>query len=239
MDHIVNLINKTDNKNIINGDILSILFGFYIQDICINIDYKVEIGIIQTVCTNGATTKFIKKHLPLINIVCTSIDIFNINCELEKFDICIYFESNGNGTILFNLKFIKFLETNNNNKYILKLLLLNKLINENNNEITDMFIENILLIFKVNKLIKMYIELPCKTTIFKIDSSLFKTFDFDKKCSHPFGFQDKIDSILNKNASYPINFVNNTKLTNYKCSNARAFVIPNINEDTVRIYVEA
>lgn len=225
-DRIIYFINKNNQMHLINGDRIAILMGIYIQDICNHIKFKPRIGIIQTAYANGASTYFIERYLPLINIVCTSTGVKNLHHAAKMFDIGIYFEANGHGTILFNSDFIDILEDDiSDNKYISKLLLLNKLVSQSTGDaLADMLVvETILSTFTFEKWLGLYIDLPCKQTKFKIDGSLFKTFDFERKCIYPLGFQDKLDNIISP----------------YKYLHARAFVRPSGTEDIVRIYVEA
>ena len=225
-DRIVYFINKKNQMYLINGDRISILLGIYILDICKHIDYNPKICIVQTAYSNGAATNFIKTYLPTINIVCTSTGVKNLHQMAKKYDIGIYFEANGHGTILFNPEFIDHLENDlTDNKYISKLLLLYKLLSQSTGDaLANMLVvETILSTFTFDKWLGLYIDLPCKQTKIEVNRNLFQTFDSERKCLYPIGLQDKIDDIINQ----------------YKNTNSRAFVRPSGTEDIVRIYVEA
>ena len=69
---------------------------------CLN----VQVGIVQTAYANGASTKYIQEQLRLETMV-TPTGVKHLHAAAEHFDIGIYFEANGHGTILFRPQLIK------------------------------------------------------------------------------------------------------------------------------------
>ena len=58
-------------------------------------------GIVQTAYANGASTAFIRDTLG-IQVAVTPTGVKYLHEEAVKFDIGIYFEANGHGTVLFS-----------------------------------------------------------------------------------------------------------------------------------------
>ena len=58
-------------------------------------------GIVQTAYANGASTAFIRNKLG-IEVSLTPTGVKYLHEEAVKFDIGIYFEANGHGTVLFS-----------------------------------------------------------------------------------------------------------------------------------------
>lgn len=65
-----------------------------------------QVGIVQTAYANGASTRFIREQLKLETVV-TPTGVKHLHAAAEAFDIGIYFEANGHGTILFQPPLIK------------------------------------------------------------------------------------------------------------------------------------
>ena len=65
-----------------------------------------QVGIVQTAYANGASTRFIQEGLQLETVV-TPTGVKHLHAAAEAFDIGIYFEANGHGTILFQAPLIK------------------------------------------------------------------------------------------------------------------------------------
>lgn len=66
-----------------------------------------QVGIVQTAYANGASTQYIERHLQHCQIRRTPTGVKHLHAAAEEFDVGIYFEANGHGTILFNAAFVK------------------------------------------------------------------------------------------------------------------------------------
>ena len=64
-----------------------------------------QIGVVQTAYANGASTKFLKTELG-IETVFTPTGVKHLHREATRFDVGIYFEANGHGTVLFSSSFV-------------------------------------------------------------------------------------------------------------------------------------
>ena len=65
-----------------------------------------QVGIVQTAYANGASTSFIREQLQLKTVV-TPTGVKHLHAAAEHFEIGIYFEANGHGTILFRSQLIE------------------------------------------------------------------------------------------------------------------------------------
>lgn len=67
------------------------------------LDPPLRVGVVQTAYANGASTDFIRESLRL-ETACTPTGVKHLHHVAKEYDIGIYFESNGHGTVLFNPK---------------------------------------------------------------------------------------------------------------------------------------
>lgn len=88
-----------DSIKILDGDYIALLYLLAVNK---HIDKRFSIGYIHTPYTNGAIIDYIKNMNSNINIICTATGVKNLHYEALKYDISVYFESNGHGTILIN-----------------------------------------------------------------------------------------------------------------------------------------
>lgn len=101
------LLSLVDSQfRLLDGDKIAALVASFIQE-CIqvlNLGERLSIGVIQTAYSNGASTRFFQDTLHL-KVECVSTGVKNLHQKAKTFDIGIYFEANGHGTVLFSSKF--------------------------------------------------------------------------------------------------------------------------------------
>ncbi|KAI3523749.1 hypothetical protein L1887_02122 [Cichorium endivia] len=104
------IIPNGNNKiNLVDGDKILSLFALYIKQQLTNLDeHQPRVGVIQTAYANGASTKYLN-DLGL-KVVFTPTGVKYLHGKAEEYDIGIYFEENGHGTILFSDHFLSWLE---------------------------------------------------------------------------------------------------------------------------------
>ena len=73
---------------------------------CFTTLLTIQVGIVQTAYANGASTQYIREQLRLETVV-TPTGVKHLHAAAERFDIGIYFEANGHGTVLFRPELIK------------------------------------------------------------------------------------------------------------------------------------
>lgn len=102
--------------DLVDGDKILTLFALFIREQLSLLNEKEDIknchhthlGIVQTAYANGASTDYLK-HLGLeVNFTPTGVKY--LHEKAAEFDIGIYFEANGHGTVLFSESFIGWLE---------------------------------------------------------------------------------------------------------------------------------
>lgn len=90
-----------------DGDKISTLFAKFLskQLELAHLEHSLKIGVVQTAYANGSSTAYIKNtlHCP---VSCTKTGVKHLHHEAAtQYDIGIYFEANGHGTIIFSEKF--------------------------------------------------------------------------------------------------------------------------------------
>ena len=97
-DRVVFYYRENKNKfRLLNGDKISALIAFYMANVMKDVS---NVAVIHTGYSNKAFLEFI--HNLGISTVCSATGVKNLHAEALKYDISIYFESNGHGTVLFN-----------------------------------------------------------------------------------------------------------------------------------------
>lgn len=89
------------------------MFALFIQDQLSILtydknEYQPRVGVVQTAYANGASTKYL--NLLGLEVVFTPTGVKYLHGKAEEYDIGIYFEANGHGTILFSDHFLSWLE---------------------------------------------------------------------------------------------------------------------------------
>lgn len=116
------VLSEGGNKiELVDGDKISSLFAIFIKeqlsilkkgDTKLGNDYPCRIGVVQTAYANGASTDFLKQQG--LEVVFTPTGVKFLHEKAAQYDIGIYFEANGHGTILFSELFLSWLEATNN-----------------------------------------------------------------------------------------------------------------------------
>lgn len=71
-----------------------------------------HLGIVQTAYANGASTDYLKQSG--LEVIVTPTGVKYLHEKASEYDIGIYFEANGHGTILFSDSFTHWVEARNN-----------------------------------------------------------------------------------------------------------------------------
>jgi phosphoacetylglucosamine mutase len=215
-DRIVYFTKKDNNMELLNGDKIACLFAQFCSKHCEEHECTPKIGLIQTAYSNGSSTSFVKSNMPNVNIQCTHTGVVHLHKEAKQFDIGVYFEANGHGTVLFNNK--KTITTQ-------PLLGVSQLLSQ----LTGDAIGNMLAIEYIlikhttfRQWIALYEDLYTRQEKIYTQREAFETTDFARVCVKPYGLQAVIDIAMSK----------------YDNHKVRAFVRPSGTEDIVRLYIE-
>lgn len=117
--HVLSASN--DRIDLVDGDKILSLFAIFIKEQLkvlndekdgLKKELPARLGIVQTAYANGASTDYLKQMG--LEVVFTPTGVKYLHKKASEYDIGIYFEANGHGTILFSENFISLLESRNN-----------------------------------------------------------------------------------------------------------------------------
>ncbi|KAL7672060.1 hypothetical protein ACOME3_006958 [Neoechinorhynchus agilis] len=196
-----------------------------------------RMGVVQTLYSNAASTNFLRNELKM-NVVIAETGVKNLHREALKFDIGIYFEANGHGTVIYGNKFRKQVAdkkriacNNVDSDEIRWFSLLQNFMDMSNTTVGDaicdfLMVESILMYYSWNLITEwaeMYHDRPNVLTCVKVpDKSKFVVKGPMCELLAPKAVADQI-----------------TKSVNDAVEDCRAFIRPSGTENVVRIYVEA
>ncbi|XP_042390847.1 phosphoacetylglucosamine mutase-like [Zingiber officinale] len=234
---------SSNNVDLVDGDKILTLFALFIKEqldfLCNEqgFDNKeaVSLGVVQTAYANGASTAYLKKLG--LEVVLAPTGVKYLHKEAATFDVGIYFEANGHGTILFSEKFLSHLQARSDelsstasgsesHKSGLRLLEVSRLINQAvGDALSGLLLVEAVLQYKgwsIKAWNELYQDLPSRQLKAKVaDRNAVVTANAETKVVKPPGLQELIDE---ETAKYPC---------------GRCFVRPSGTEDVVRVYAEA
>ncbi|XP_049956359.1 phosphoacetylglucosamine mutase [Schistocerca serialis cubense] len=228
-DRIVYFFTDDNNKfHLLDGDRIATLVAGYLMDLVRESGLSLRLGLVQTAYANGNSTKYISQtlHVP---VVCVPTGVKHLHHKAQEFDIGVYFEANGHGTVLFGQKADELIiksAADSSNDAAQQLLATMKLINQATGDaLSDLLLVEAVLSargWSVMDWAAAYTDLPNKLLKVTVkDRNLIKTADAERKCVSPLGLQDRVDQLVSQ---YP---------------SGRAFIRPSGTEDVVRVYAEA
>ncbi|KAK6146419.1 hypothetical protein DH2020_020288 [Rehmannia glutinosa] len=239
------VVSNSNKIDLVDGDKILSLFALFIkeqlgflngpEDGKANKSYQASLGVVQTAYANGASTDYLKQLG--LEVVLTPTGVKYLHEKAAEFDIGIYFEANGHGTILFSDNFLSWLEIRNNellstskgsdqHMAALRILAVSKLINQAVGDALSglLLVEAILqhLGWSIHKWNELYQDLPSRQLKVKVvDRTAVITENAETVVVRPVDIQEAIDA---ETAKYP---------------RGRCFIRPSGTEDVVRVYAEA
>lgn len=218
---------QPDSFRLLDGDKIASLAADYIVELVKKAGVELEVGCVQTAYANGSSTKYLQQRVP---VTCTPTGVKHLHAAAERYDVGVYFEANGHGTVLFSesaQRTIKEAEPSSPaaEDALSQLSALVELINQTvGDAISDMLLVEVILRSRqwgADDWDGAYEDLPNKLLKVTVkDRFAFKTEDAERKLVSPVGLQGKIDNEVAK----------------YK--GARSFVRASGTEDAVRVYAE-
>ncbi|KAL3083257.1 hypothetical protein niasHS_011059 [Heterodera schachtii] len=174
---------------LLDGDHIAALFATFIAQqfsVAEKLGHKIPLsfGVVQTAYANGNSTRFFTEKLGIEPVI-TKTGVKYLEEAALNFDIGLYFEANGHGTVCFSDRFYAFLEEFSGNevipRHIQLLSMFSQLVNE------DWLAETYADIPNVQKKVEVK------------DRSIFETAaDRETVLIRPEGMQAKIDSIISE-----------------------------------------
>nr|AAS21455.1 phosphoacetylglucosamine mutase [Oikopleura dioica] len=218
-DRLVYYFLRAGKFFLLDGDRIACLIATYLQK-RLGKDSSVNFGVVQTAYANGASTNYLSALG--IKTVCTKTGVKHLHHAALDFDIGVYFEANGHGTVLFNDSAIAKLEKEGHSE----ILALAKLVNQTvGDAFSDMLaVEAVLYLLNwgIEDWAAMYSDYPNRLMKVKIANRAdIQVTNAERTCIAPAGLQDKLDSLV------------------ATVANGRSFVRASGTEDVVRVYAEA
>ena len=213
-------MDEDEKWHVLNGDYIAALILVYLLPRLTG----QSVGVIHTAYTNGAFLEFVKRaseDYPVnVELVCVKTGVKHLHHAALEYDVGIYFEANGHGTVLFRDEDMTKEKLWSDPCGMIGLF--NPLVGDG--------ISNLLgvlgLLQKMNLTIqeweKMFTARPSKNyTITVPDKNMYQVGDVESRLDRPSQLQDFIDDLVKQ------------------YHGARAFVRPSGTEDLLRVYVEA
>lgn len=162
---------------------------------------------------------------------CVPTGVKHLHHAAEKFDVGVYFEANGHGTVIFSPQSQDILSTYQPSTPAQSTALnylrnFAEVINQTvGDALSDMLMVETVLAHKSysgEEWDSLYVDLPNRLVkVVVADRNVFKTEDAERRLVSPPGIQAKIDELVRR------------------YEGGRAFVRPSGTEDVVRVYAEA
>ncbi|RHY30797.1 hypothetical protein DYB32_004040 [Aphanomyces invadans] len=235
-DRVVYHYFDDDGKwHLLDGDKIACLFADFFADKLRVLDLanEISLGVVQTAYANGGAGAYLKSKKIQVGLAKTGVKF--CHHKALDFDIGIYFEANGHGTVMMKDHVVERLtkleaSTSLDDKKksaVAHLLAAYQLINQAvGDALSDFLFAEVLLIQKdwtIQAWNNMYTDLPSRQTKVKIaDRTVVRTTEDETACLAPDALKEAIDGLVA--AAGP---------------QARAFVRPSGTEDAVRVYAEA
>lgn len=213
---------------LLDGDKIASLLTEYLVECLRSLELfdHLKIGIVQTAYANGASTKYYESLG--VEVAFASTGVKHLHAQAKLYDIGVYFEANGHGTVLFSRKCIQHVSDKAAQfpEASARMIHLMSLINPTvGDAISDLLVVESILALSGRSLAEwdaLYHDLPNRLVKVNVQNRLmFQTTNADRTLTHPPTLQSEIDALVQK-----------TPL-------GRAFARPSGTEDCVRVYAEA
>nr|QBG82659.1 N-phosphoacetylglucosamine mutase [Heortia vitessoides] len=225
-------LDDKENMHLLDGDRIATLLASYIAELLKGAEAgDLNMGLVQTAYANGASTRYITEELK-VPVTCVKTGVKHLHHAALSYDIGVYFEANGHGTVIYSDKAKKTIakiahdgepEQRKSAQLLLNLIdMTNETVGD---AISDLFLVETVLCARglhARQWRAAYADLPCRQLKVTVqDRNAIATTDAERRCTAPEGLQAAVDALAGKYAS------------------GRAFVRPSGTEDIVRVYAEA
>ncbi|XP_009647458.1 phosphoacetylglucosamine mutase isoform X1 [Egretta garzetta] len=222
----------TGHFHLIDGDKIATLISIFLKELLAKVGQTLKMAVVQTAYANGSSTRYLEETLK-VPVHCVKTGVKHLHHKAQEFDVGVYFEANGHGTVLFSkaaeakIRQLAKEEKDDEKRKAAKVLenmidVINQTIGD---AVSDMLVIEAILALKgltVQQWDAIYADLPSRLLKVQVaDRRVIDTADAERRAVTPPGLQERIDVLVKK----------------YNLS--RAFVRPSGTEDVVRIYAEA
>jgi phosphoacetylglucosamine mutase len=218
--------------HLLDGDRIATLAASFLADLVksCGLGDKLAVGVVQTAYANGASTAYLRDSLKL-PVVFTPTGVKHLHHAATRFDVGVYFEANGHGTVLFSAKTAKEVgrvdpKSPAQASSLATLRAVLDLVNQAvGDALSDLLLVEAVLAHRgwtAREWLGTYADLPNRLVRVEVqDRGAFTTTDAERRLEEPRGAQAQIDEMVAK----------------YK--DGRAFVRASGTEEAVRVYAEA
>jgi len=214
--------------HLLDGDRIATLIAGYLKQLLAESGIVLDLGLVQTAYANGSSTEYITNNLD-VPVACVPTGVKHLHHKALDFDVGVYFEANGHGTVVYSQKAQDSInnaaaEAKTESAKMLKLFMdmTNQCVGD---ALSDMLqVESVLCAkgWDVQDWFLSYQDLPNRQMKVRVaDRTVIQTTDAERKCVQPQGLQSAIDELVTK---FP---------------KGRSFVRPSGTEDVVRVYSES
>ncbi|XP_040284635.1 phosphoacetylglucosamine mutase isoform X3 [Bufo bufo] len=98
-DRIVYYYMDSDDRfHLLDGDKIATLISTFIKELLVKVDLKLNMGVVQTAYANGSSTRYLEEVMK-VPVYCAKTGVKHLHHKAQEFDIGVYFEANGHGTV--------------------------------------------------------------------------------------------------------------------------------------------
>uniref|UniRef100_A0A8C3AWX6 Phosphoacetylglucosamine mutase n=1 Tax=Cyclopterus lumpus TaxID=8103 RepID=A0A8C3AWX6_CYCLU len=101
-DRIVYYYTDSEGQfHLLDGDKVATLISTFLKELLTQAGIDLEIAVVQTAYANGSSTNYLEDTMKVI-VRCAKTGVKHLHHAAQEFDIGVYFEANGHGTVLFS-----------------------------------------------------------------------------------------------------------------------------------------
>ncbi len=222
-DRILFYFLKNGKFCLCDGDKIALLAVTVFEQLVKEAKLDLKVGLVQTAYANGASTAFARDHG--VEVQFTKTGVKHLHHVAKEYDLGVYFEANGHGTVLLSDKALQAFKSGDG-EASKTLLGFSRMINQTvGDALSDLLMVQALLICTKKSMLEwseLYFDLPNRQLKVDVkDRSIFKPILADTQLESPIELQEYIDASVKT------------------ISRGRCFVRPSGTEAFVRVYVEA
>lgn len=210
-DRVVYFYVDENNKfHLLDGDRIATLVAAYFKELLETSGLSLQLGLVQTAYANGGSTDYISNVLK-VPVACVPTGVKHLHKKALEFDIGVYFEANGHGTVIFKDIAKEAIKNHAKNEMLSttqraassKLRDVTNLINETvGDALSDMLLVETILHAKgwdVTEWERSYNDLPNTQLKVRVkDRNIITTTNAERHCLTPICLQEEIDKIVSK-----------------------------------------
>ena len=101
-DRVVYFYHDSDGKfHLLDGDKIATLVAAHLKELITDCGLSLQLGLVQTAYANGSSTIYIQEKLG-VPVSCVPTGVKYLHHKALEYDIGVYFEANGHGTVVFS-----------------------------------------------------------------------------------------------------------------------------------------